>query len=433
MYIRQLAAVAAMTGLFAALPAHAEWVATWTASPHAPLGTEGRFAAASYDNVTLSQVLRVSEGGERLRVRFSNRYGAAPLAIGAARIVRIDDTGKEIAGSSRTLTFGGEAGAVIPRGSPFVSDAVQLKVPSLSRLKVEFYLPKATGPCTCHLTGVDELAVSPAGNFVGKPFTPVAKADFRAFLSVIEIDSPNALGTIVAFGDSITDGVGATSGANRRWPDILANRLQEAGRHWAVANAAISGNRILSPGMGESALARFDEDVLSLPGVKYVIIFEGVNDIGNRFGARGAPGLPGLDQPEITVEQMIAGYRQLIERAHDKGIKVIGAPIGPYKGASYWSEEGEAARQRINDWIIKSGEFDGVARLDAAFADPADTRQMREGYHMGDHLHGSDAGLKAVGDSIDLSLFGGKVKPKDSTAKPEQSWKLSGPPAHAPR
>jgi lysophospholipase L1-like esterase len=408
MRIRNLATIVAATiGLTAALPASATWVASWAASPHAPLGTEGPFAAASYDNVTLTQIVRISEGGEQLRVRFSNRYGPAPLTIGAARVVRIDDAGREIAGSSRTLTFGGDAGAVIPRGSPFASDAVKLDVPSLSRLKVEFYLPKPTGPCTCHLTGVDELAVSPPGNFVGKPFTPASKAQFRAFLSTIEVDSPKALGTIVAFGDSITDGVGATAGANRRWPDILANRLQAAGKHWAVANAAISGNRILSPGMGESALARFDEDVLSLPNVKYVIVFEGVNDIGNRFGQRGPgqPNLPGLDQPDITVEQMIAGYKQIIARAHDKGIKVIGSPIGPYKGAGYWTEEGEAARQKINDWILKGGAFDGSVRIDTAFADPADPRQMREGYHMGDHLHGSDAGLKAVGDSIDLNLF----------------------------
>lgn len=386
--------------------ASAKWVASWSAAPHAPLGTEGPFAAASYENVTISQILRLSEGGDKLRVRFSNRYGAMPLAIGAARIVRIDDAGKEITGTARTLTFGGAGEAVIPRGAPFVSDAVALDVPSLSRVKVEVYLPRATGPCTCHLTGQDELAVSPPGNFVGKPFEPVSRAQFRAFLSVVEVDSAQALGTIVAYGDSITDGVGSTPGANRRWPDILANRLQAAGKRWAVANQAISGNRVLSPGMGESALARFDEDVLSLPEVRYMIVFEGVNDIGNRFGpSRGGPNLPGMDQPQITVEEMIAGYKQLIARAHEKGIKVIGSPIGPYKGASYWSEEGEAARQKINDWILTGGAFDGIVRLDTAFADPADPRQMREGYHMGDHLHGSDAGLKAVGESIDLGLF----------------------------
>jgi lysophospholipase L1-like esterase len=404
-----LLAALAGTALLASGTANAEWVASWTAAPHAPLGTEGPFAAASYDNVTLTQIIRVTEGGTQLRVRFSNRYGPGPLEIGAARIVQIDANGHEVAGTSRTLTFGGAPGAVIPRGAPFVSDAVPVDVPDLARMKVEFYLPKPTGPCTCHLTGVDELAVSPAGNFVGKPFEPASKSQFRAFLSAVEVDSPDALGTIVTYGDSITDGVGATAGANRRWPDVLADRLQAAGQEWAVANQAISGNRVLSPGMGESALSRFDEDVLSLPGVRYMIVFEGVNDLGIGFGMRGGgPPIPGLASDPITVEQMIAGYKQLIARAHARGIKVIGSPIGPYKGASYWSEEGEAARQKINDWVVNGGAFDGVVRLDTAFADPTDPRQMRDGYHMGDHLHGSDAGLKAVGESIDLKLFKAK-------------------------
>src|SRR3990170_1080164 len=222
-----------------ATPAQAEWVGSWTASPHAPLGTQGPWAAASYENVTISQIVRITEGGGKVRVRFSNRYGPAPLAIGAARIVQIDEQNREVAGTSRTLTFGGEPGAVIPRGAPFVSDDVAVELPDLARLKVEIFLPTQTGPCTCHLTGVDELAVSPPGNFVGKPFEPVPKAQSRAFLSAIEVDSPDALGTVVTYGDSITDGVGATPGANRRWPDVLADRLQSAGKEWAVANAGI--------------------------------------------------------------------------------------------------------------------------------------------------------------------------------------------------
>jgi len=404
--VRAIGALAAAAIAAAAVPAQAEWVASWTASPHAPLGTEGPFAAASYENVTLSQILRVSEGGETVRVRFTNRYGPGPLAIGAARIVQIDDAGVEIDGTSRMLTFGGEASAMIPRGAPFVSDDVALSLPDLSRLKVEFYLPEATGPCTCHLTGLDELAVSAPGNYVGQAWQPASTAQHRAFLHTVEVDSADALGTIVAFGDSITDGVGSTPGANRRWPDVLANRLQEAGQEWAIANAGISGNRVLSPGMGEAALARFDEDVLSLPNVRYLIVFEGVNDIGQRFGPRsGGPQLPGLDQPPITPEQMITGFEQLVARAHARGIKVIASPIGPYKGASYWSEEGEAARQVVNQWILSSDALDGVVRFETAFADPADPQTMREGYHMGDHLHGTDAGLKAVGESIDLSLF----------------------------
>lgn len=399
----------AATAFALAAPAQAEWVATWTAPPHAPLGTEGPFAAASYENVTVSQILRISEGGGKVRIKFSNRYGPAPLEIGAARVVQIDDAGMEVTGTSRMLTFGGEPGAVIPRGAPFVSDDVAVDLPDLARLKVEIFLPTQTGLCTCHMTGLDELAVSPPGNFVDKPFEPVSRAQNRAFLSGVEVDSPDSLGTIVAYGDSITDGYGATAGANRRWPDILADRLQAAGQEWAVANAAISGNRVLSPGMGESALARFDEDVLSLPNVKYLIVFEGVNDLGMRFGPQGG-GIPGLtlDQPQITVEQMIAGYKQIVARAHEQGIKVIGSPIGPFKGAMYWSEEGEVARQRINEWIVNSGTFDGVVRLDSAFADPADPAKIRDDYHMGDFLHGSDAGLKAVGDSIDLALFSGE-------------------------
>ena len=394
---------------FAATPAEAKWVASWAAAPHAPLGTTGPFAAASYDNVTLSQVIRLTEGGDKLRVRFTNRYGQHPLKIGAARVFRIDDAGNEIPGTSKTLRFGGQDAAVIPVGAPFMSDPVTLDVPDLSRIRIEFYLPEATGPCTCHLTGQDELDVSPPGNFVGKPFTPADKKQFRAFLAGVDVDSPDALGTIVAYGDSITDGVGSTAGKNTRWPDILADRLHAAGQQWAVANEAISGNRVLSPGMGDSALARFSDDVLSLPHVDYIILFEGVNDLGIQYGPKNpnspAAAIPGLANTPIDADQMIAGYQQLIARAHLQGIKVIGSPIGPYKGATYWSPEGEAARQKINNWIVTGGAFDGVIRLDTAFADPADPQKMREGYHFGDHLHGNDAGYKAAADSIDLALF----------------------------
>ncbi len=382
------------------------WVASWTASPHAPLTTEGPFAAASYDDVTISQVIRLSEGGSQLRVRFTNRYGAAPLTIGEARIVLLDDEGNEVEGSSRPLTFGGEASAVIPRGAPFATDLIDLQTEDFQKAKVVMYLPEDTGPCTCHLTGLDTLAVSEPGNHVGEDFEPVSTAQYRAFLHTVEVLSDDAQGTIVTYGDSITDGVGSTPGEDRRWPDVLAERLEEAGMEYAVANAGISGNRVLSPGMGESALSRFDEDVLSLSNVTHMIVFVGVNDIGNAFGPQrgGVAGLD-IDQPQIDAEQMIAGYRQLIARAHAKGITVIGSPIGPYKGASYWSEEGEAARQQITDWMLNSGEFDAITRIDLAFAEPDDPSTMREGYHMGDFLHGSDEGLRAVGESIDLTLF----------------------------
>jgi lysophospholipase L1-like esterase len=399
----------AAAALFSATPISAQdnWVGSWTASPHAPLATEGPFGAPSYENVTISQVLRLSEGGERLRVRFSNRYGDRPLVIGEAQIVLLDAEGAPVPGSSLPLSFGGEAGAVIPRGAPFTSDMVDLPTADFDRVRVDIYLPQATGPCTCHLTGLDRLAVSPPGNHIGTNWQSAATGMHRAFVSVVEVDSPDALGTIVTLGDSITDGVGSTFGANRRWPDVLAERLEAAGLEYGVANAGISGNRLLAPGMGERALARLDEDLLSLPNVTHLIVFLGVNDIGNRFGRMEGPppGFPQFDQPPIDVVQMIAGYRQIIARAHAAGITVIGSPIGPYKGAMYWSEEGEAARRAINQWIVNSGEFDAVVRLDTAFADPADPATMRDGYHMGDFLHGSDEGLRAVGESIDLALF----------------------------
>ena len=216
--------------------------------------------------------------------------------------------------------------------------------------------------------------------------------------------------TIVAFGDSITDGVGSTVNANRRWPDQFADRLvKRGGPAIYVANEGISGNRVLGDGAGVSALARFDRDVLAVPGARYVVVFEGVNDLG-----RGAPppsaGAPAFGPPEpVTAEAMMAGYRQLISRAHARGLKIYGATIAPYKGASYWSPEGEAMRETINAWILGSGAFDGVVDFDAALRDPADPAQIRAGYHFGDHLHGSDAGYKVMAQAIYRSLFAPKA------------------------
>ncbi|HEY1283371.1 MAG TPA: SGNH/GDSL hydrolase family protein, partial [Steroidobacteraceae bacterium] len=209
-------------------------------------------------------------------------------------------------------------------------------------------------------------------------------------------------------GDSISDGIGSTPNKNRRWPDLLAVRLAKERTPWGVANLGISGNRILEDGAGQSALARFDRDVLSMAGVTHLIIFEGVNDLGVSYGKFEGPAarfFPADRGAKGTSENMIAGYRQLIARAHAHGIKVLGATIAPYGGAMYYSPEGEAQRQAINQWIRTGKEFDGVLDFDAAFRDPADPTKMAEGKHMGDHLHGSDAGYEAVAQSIDLKLF----------------------------
>jgi lysophospholipase L1-like esterase len=403
-----LSAVLAALTLVAA-PAQAGWITSWAAAPVRPIVAMGEMMRApAFKNQTLVQRLRIAAGGKAVRIRFSNAYGTAPLDIGGARIALLDKDGNEVPGSERTLTFSGKAHTSIATGAPLLSDTVNLTLPDLSRLAVSIYLPGETGACTCHQSALDEMLVSPEGDFLGKSFTPARKLMSRAFVSAVEVDGANNSGTIAVLGDSISDGIGSTASANHRWPDYLADRLSASARgKWGIANLGISGNRILSDGMGDSALARLDRDILALPGIKYMIVFEGVNDLGIGFGpSRNGPiPMNALPSPKLDLEQMLAGYRQIVERAHARGIKVIGATIAPYKGATYWSQEGEAVRQGINAEIRSGKLFDGMVDFDKAFADPANPQEMRPGYHMGDHLHGTDAGYEAIAKSIDLNLF----------------------------
>jgi len=384
--------------------AQAKWVSSWAAGSIPP-GPK----AASFSNQTVRQVVRLSAGGDALRVRFTNAFGAAPLAIGAARIVFLDQDGKEIAGTGRPLTFDGGRSATIARGAPLLSDVVKIKAPALARMAISLYLPGDTGPCTCHNAAIDDTQVSVPGDFTSGPFAPASIVKDRAFLASVDVDAPGDAATIVTFGDSITNGTGSTSGGNRRWPDQLADRLIALnGRVWGVANQGISGNRVLGDGTGESALTRLDRDVFSLPNVKVLILFEGINDIGRSYAHyQGAAAEAQKNLPARLTDpaQMIAAYRQIIDRAHQHGIRVFGATIAPFKGASYYSPEGDAARQAINRFIRTSGAFDAVLDFDKALADPNDPSSIRPGYHAGDHLHGSDAGYKSVVDSIDLKLF----------------------------
>jgi lysophospholipase L1-like esterase len=404
---------AAVTALLLgiACPAEAAWITSWATAPLPPgPGMMPGQGTPSFSNRTLRQILRLSAGGSAVRVRFSNAYGPAALTVGGARIALLDAAGKEVPGSSRTLTFGGAPTAIAAKAAPLLSDPVTLKVPPLARVAVSLYLPGDTGACTCHTVGLDDTEISAPGDFSAAPFTPEKVTQSRAFLGSVEVDAPANAATVAIMGDSISDGVGSTTRTNRRWPDLLAERLvARGGKAWGVANQGISGNRVLGDGAGESALARLDRDIFSLPGVKALILFEGVNDLGlsfGRFDGARAEAMKTMPGRVITAAQMIAGYRQIIGRAHLLGIKVFGATIAPYKGASYWSPEGEAARQEINAFIRTGGAFDGVLDFDKAFADPADPAQMANGLHMGDHLHGTDAGYRKVADSIDLSLFG---------------------------
>jgi len=405
------------TGLAAcashAVPAaSAHWVTTWAATPLPPHPAMGPFPATpSFSNQTIRQVLRVSAGGDRVRIRLTNEYGTQPLRIGAARVALADASGAVRAGTEHVLLFGGKPAVIIPASSPFVSDPVDLPVHALETLSISLFLPDDTGPCTCHDVGTQTAFISANGDFTARAFTPERTLPSRAFVSEVEVQATDASTAIVILGDSISDGVGSTPDANHRWPDLLAERLSQRDRDvgWGVVNEGISGNRVLEEGVGPSALARFDRDVLAIPGVRYVIIFEGVNDLGFAFGHPPGPlgdvirSMAPKTMP--TAESMIAGYRQLIDRAHANGLMVFGATLAPYGGAAYYAEEGNSVREAINRWIRTSGAFDAVLDFDAVLRDPDHPNQLAPALHMGDHLHGNDAGYRAIASSIDLSLF----------------------------
>jgi lysophospholipase L1-like esterase len=391
----------------------ATWIGTWGAAPLPPTPASGPFPGTpSFSNQTIRQVVRISAGGNRIRVRFTNEYGTKPLAIGAARIALADENGTVQPGTDRPLTFDGNAGTVIPAGAPMLSDPVDMPVKALATLSISLFVPEDTGPCTCHAVGMQTAYVSEPGDFTTQAFTPKDKILARAFISGVEVESAAPAKVIAVLGDSISDGVGSTNDANRRWPDLLAERLttRDGKAAWGIVNMGISGNRLLSDGAAQSALARFDRDILSIPGLSYVIVFLGVNDLGITYGKFESGPMAAFFKSQqgpnkATAESMIAGYRQLIARAHENGVKIYGATIAPYEGAMYYSDEGNEVREAINKWIRTAGAFDAVLDFDAVFRDPAKPTQMAIPLQSGDHLHGSDAGYEAVAKSIDLKLF----------------------------
>jgi lysophospholipase L1-like esterase len=407
-------AVISLAFVVGAQAADLNWARSWGASPQGPIAGLGPPFGPSptFHDVTLRQVVRLSGGERQVRIRFTNEFGPAPLVIGAAHVAIAGDKGAIQPGSDRVLTFAGKPTATIPAGAPLLSDPVDLPVPPLSKLTVSLYLPGQVDGCTCHGTSAATGWAMP-GDAVAATAVPGGAAPLavRALISAVEVGSDAQAKTIVAFGDSITDGVGATTDADKRWPDQFAERLiKRGGPAVYVSNQGISGNRVLNDGFGVSALARFDRDVLSTPGLAYVIVFEGINDIGLSFAPRSDTGplagfIKAFGGAPVSADDIIAGYRQLIARAHQRGVKIYAATVTPYEGAGTDTPQGEAARQAVNTWIRTSGAFDGVLDFDAVWRDPAHPSRIREGWHAGDHLHGSDAGYKALADSIDLNLF----------------------------
>jgi lysophospholipase L1-like esterase len=386
------------------------WVRTWGASPQAAHDGLGSLDGVILADVTLRQVVRVSGGGRRVRVRFTNEFGTAPFTIGAARVGLAAPGGAVEDG--RELTFAGASAVTVPAGAPILSDPVDLPLPALAKLSVSLYLPGSVATCTCHDPALDTGWTIP-GDAVAAPTLPenAEVLPVRALISAVELLPDAPAKAIVVVGDSRVDGAGSTPDTNHSWPELLAERLTERGADGYVSNQGISGNRMLNDGIGVAALARFDRDVLATPGLGYVVVSVGANDIGISFAPQDGDGpladfLKMFPGAPVTTDDVIAGYRQLIARAHDRGVRVYATTIAPYEGGEIYTPEGESARQTVNEWIRTSGAFDAVLDFDAVWRDPARPSRIREDLHAGDHLHGNDAGYQALADSIDLSLFG---------------------------
>lgn len=398
MHLKALRALFAASILtVGAVASAAPWVRTWEATPvEIPTAWPGHPVVPMAD-VTFRTTARVSAGGSSLRLRLSNELTDAPLAIGAVHVALAGPDGAPRPGTDRVVTFAGARSPTIPSFAPLTSDPVALAIPPLSKLVVSIHVPGEATRATIHSLGVETTTIAPGDQTAAATLTGGRTTKQRHILSGIDVAGGPATATIVTLGDSITDGAASSDDQDRRWPDILAERLKGAGiTRFAVANAGISGNRLLQTNAGPAALARLDRDVLAVPGVRYVVVLEGVNDIGGAKNAHLPPPRP---------DEIILAYRQIVARAHDHGVKVFGATILPYKGAGYWSEEGEAVRQEVNRWIRTPGNFDAVIDLDRAVADKADPLTMAAAYDSGDHLHPKDAGYKAMAEAIDLKLF----------------------------
>ncbi|MBM7774364.1 lysophospholipase L1-like esterase [Actinokineospora baliensis] len=379
------------------------WAATWASSaqrPH-PLVSPVR-AVEGFDNDTVRQVVRISAGGPAVRVRLSNAHSTTALTVGGATVALAGEGAAVRPGTVRHLTFGGKRTVVIPAGGEIVTDPALLPVAPLQRLSVTLYFPTKTGQVTGH-TFADASTYHATGDHRSDTAAAAFGETTQSFYYLSGVDvvalSPRR-NVVVAFGDSITEGAGSTPDANNRYPDEVAERLK--GR-LPVVNAGIGGNRVLndSPCFGPKGVDRFTRDALGQPGVRTVILLEGINDIG----------LPDVDfecshpRTRVTAAEVIAGYRQMIHQAKSRGVRVLGGTLTPFKGFGYYSAEGEAIRDQINTWIRTSGQFDAVIDFDRTMADPADQDALNPAYDSGDHVHPNDTGYRAMANAVDLALL----------------------------
>jgi lysophospholipase L1-like esterase len=380
-------------------PEKLQWVGTWATSPMLALGG---FSVRPFSGTTLREIAHVSNGGEQIRVRFTNEFGSDPLTIGDAHVALSAGGGAIKDGTDHAVTFGGAASVRIAPGAAIFSDPVALAVPGLSDVAISFYLPNQVMRAETYHAFADQDNFLADGDVAGASSLP-QPTTLTSWYFVDGIDVPALEGSraIVTLGDSITDGAHSTINANLRWPDVLAGRLkQEHGmENVSVLNEGIGGNRVLNETTGPSVLSRLDRDVLAQDGVKYVIVLESINDIG-RLAHLTAP------EDDITAQQLESGLKQIADAAHEHGIKAFGATLTPYGGANYYCDKGEQVREDVNNWIRTSGTFDGVIDFDQITRDPQKPTWFNPAYDSGDHLHPGDEGYKAMGAGIDLKLFG---------------------------
>ncbi len=391
-----------------ALPALAKettqkWIPTWYAAPE-PSGTPD----ARISDKTLRQIVRVSAGGTSVRLRLSNAYGTAPLKLEDIRVAKRISGSRIDPASDTAVTFNGRPAVTIAPGAYVLSDPLAMEVPADADLAISLYAPAETPLATVHDIQRGALYVTD-GRASSAAEMPETKTDFGIggafpWLVEIEVSGSPAKSTLITFGDSITDGYGITPDQGRTWPELLSRRLHEAGIKLSVANAGLSGNRLLHHGtwarFGDGGLSRFDRDVLAQPNVSGVIVLIGINDLGHAQG----PGSDGF----VSAEDLIDGLSQTAARAHERGLKIYAATLTPFIGTvfeGYYSDEKESRRQAINTWIRHQTVFDGIIDFDEAVEDPSAPGHLRTAYDVGDHLHPNDAGAAAMAAAIPLGLF----------------------------
>lgn len=380
-----------------------KWRPAWASAQMVPEG-DNALPAGAYKDMTLRQIVRTTVGGTKLRVRLSNAFGTAPLMLSAASIAPSPDNRAAAIdlASLRPLLFGGARGVTIPAGSDMLSDPVDLPkgAPAFTDFAISIHYPDNPSVQTGH-PGSRATSHIAAGDQVDAPTLAGARtADHWFQLSGVEMLNCADAAVVAVLGDSITDGRGSTTNGNDRWPDVLARRL--AGKT-AVLNQGIGGNRLLNDGLGPNALARLDRDVLAQAGVTHLIVLEGINDLGT--STRDAP--ISTEAHKALVARMIGAYSQIVERAHARGIKVIGATVMPFMDFDYYhpDAQNEADRQAINAWIRAPGHFDAVVDLDKVTRDPAHPDRLLPAYDTGDHIHPNAAGYKAMGEAFPPELF----------------------------